>query len=286
MTNHAAPHFEWVQHGSDGAQDAAARLPHLWRESIVPVVEQLSPEARAAIEALEADAARRVAEIEARAASDRATAQIEILRWRGHAQAVEAEARARGHAEGYAAGASDGRRDAQEAVRVEARASLDLLAQLAGAARVDLRSAITQAQATLADLSQSIAAAIIGEAFVTDQTLMARRIAALLDRLADGATATVRLHPADLDLINQHWSTLAPARGWRDAGPRFVADAGIAPGGCVIEARAHYLDARIETLSALVRDAFTAILLPEPEPAALSRVDPDDEDASEKEDAA
>ncbi|HKD74254.1 MAG TPA: FliH/SctL family protein, partial [Ktedonobacterales bacterium] len=233
---------EWIQHGASRAQNGTDHLPQLWQleeiasegdasiapTSIVPPVESFASQQKAE---------KGIAEAEARFAAELAAAHAEIERWRTHALTVEAEAKAQGFAAGHAEGFAQGRNEGTTAAHAEAQTSLDRLAALAERSVIDLRSSLGATRDLLAQLSVEVARTLVGEALRVDPSLLAHRIVALLERLSDVTTATVRLHPADLVLMQQHWPELAHAYGWGDQGPRLLGDDTISPGGCLIEAR-------------------------------------------------
>jgi flagellar assembly protein FliH len=268
---------EWIQHDPEHVQRVAEYLPHLWREIAPPSLGAPAPPAPAddapapdALEAATALTQARLAEAEARFAAELAAVRAESEQWRAHALAVEAEARAQGFAAGYAEGERQGRSDGATAIRAEEQASLACLAALADAGVVEMQAALMAAHETLAALGIAIARAIVGEAFALDPSLLARRITRLLERLSDVTTATVRLHPTDLAVVQPHWPDLAQTYGWGEQGPRLLGDDAVTPGGCVVEARTHYLDAQIETLCDMVRETFAA--LPPPRAPGMTKL--------------
>src|SRR5579884_597702 len=270
-------HGEWIHRGTAHAQNIADHLPQLWQVEAgqdhahtapgddISVAQATVPPAEPAVPHQKEEERR--ADAEARFAAELAAAQAEIEHWRAHVQSAEAEARERGFADGYSEGMARGRDEGAADVRAEAQSSLERLAALAERSVIDMRAALAATRDMLAQLSVEIAQTLVGEALRVDPSLLAHRIVALLERLSDVTTATVRLHPTDLALMQQHWPELARAYGWGEQGPRLLGDDTVSAGGCVIEARTHYLDARLETLTDLVREMFAAVSLA-PLPAA------------------
>jgi flagellar assembly protein FliH len=252
MTHLPGARAPWVQHAGALTESALGRLPHLWQE--VPVSDLSHTTSPAA--AASADLAARLAEVEQKAAAEREAAQAEIAHWRDRARAVEEEARAKGYAEGFAAGQQEGRLAGEMTACEAARSAIERLQQISDGAVADLGAARREARDQLVDLSLEIAGAIIAEAFAHDRTLLARRVASLLERMAESATAIVRVHPESLSQVKDAWLDAARERDGNGTVPRFVADEHIAPGGCVIETHTQQLDGRIETLTQLVREAF------------------------------
>jgi flagellar assembly protein FliH len=255
---------EWIHHGATRARNIVDHLPQLWQLEDISVEDDdsVAPEPLAPPTELTAPQQKMGgSDAEARFTAELAAAQAEIERWRTHALTVEAEAKAQGFAAGHAEGMAQGRSEGLAATRAEAQTSLDRLASLAEQSVIDMRGSLAATRDMLAQLSVEIARTLAGEALRVDPSLLAHRIVALLERMNDVTTATVRLHPTDLALMQQHWPELAHAYGWGDQGPRLLGDDTVSPGGCVIEARTHYLDARQETLSDLVRETFAALAL-------------------------
>ena len=253
---------QWVQHGDGPVRTSAFILPRL---------EALAPDDASATDPLfalptsptdQSDEMAVYARVEA--ASEQAAAQIAALRqeveyWKNHAHSTEGAARERGYREGVASGEAIGYAAGETRARDESLALLTTLLGLTERCVFATQETIAASHAGLASLAIAIARKIVGEAFALDETLLARRVVALLERLNDVTTATVRLNPRDLAIVQQHWSGLAQAYGWVEAGPRLVGDDAITPGGCVIEAKSHYTDARLETLIEQVCDAFAAV---------------------------
>lgn len=248
-----------TQRGAWISRDPAARnvtgtLPNLWRqtEPKASAGGALTSAAQEAIQTAESLAHARLLELVEHATARTRAAEAEAERWRAHALATEADARQRGFAAGEQAGLVAG----EAAARAAAQATIERLATLGERATVDLRAALDEQRDQLANLALEIARQVIGEAFHAEPALLVNRVGLLLSQIGESAAATVRLHPADAPLVRTQWGALAEANGWHAHKPHFVADPAVEAGGCVIEARAHYLDAQPAALLALVRDAF------------------------------
>ena len=256
----------WVQHGTAQVQHATAWLPTLM-PAAPPVGDHVvsEPPPGAAITdllgALEAALKASFAEERARLEDQREAALAEAERWRAHALATETESRAQGFTAGYAEGKRQGRAAGAEAVAHEAAAQLDHLRHVAENARADLLAALRETQAQLAELSLAIAQVLVQEHFADHPERLARHIATLVERLEETTAVTIRLHPADLEMLRPLWADVAQAQGW-SAMPRLVADDTIAPTGCVIATRFQLLDARPATILDQVRSAFAQGDLP------------------------
>ena len=257
----------WVQHGKVPVQNVMAQLPHLWEEAM-PEEATPDPDLHLAaalqtnIHALEEAAKARIAAIEAHAAERIAEAEAEATRWRDHALATEAESNARGFAAGYADGMQQGRTEGEAAMKAEMKAMVAQVAGVAKKARIETRKSIQEAQTALGTLSIEIARAVVGEALHIDHGLLARRIAAMLDKVGDSTTTIVRVHPMDLVGLQPLWPAATRARRTGERGPRMVGDATLTPGDCIVEGHIRYFDGRLEPLFTLVAEAFTALPAP------------------------
>lgn len=251
----------WVRRGTDQMVKATTLLPQFWTPDLAADAAESGALPQIAQEGLreaQEEWERQLAEERERMAAQVAMAEAEASRWHAHALAVEAEARQMGFAAGYADGEAQGAAAGRTTVEREAQAALDRLRSLADQAQWDQQAAIHAAQVDLARLSIAIAQAVIGEHLALAPEALARRVAHLLDRLDDAATATVHLHPDDHAQLQRDWPSFAEERGFADHAPRFIADETIARGGCIIVTRTYYLDARPEVLLAQIAAVFAA----------------------------
>ncbi len=275
----------WVTRAAGAWRDAMPLLPHL-EAVVLPQPNGIGPSGgteRSGMPQDDSTDAQAISEEEA--AVRRRIAQAvaeEATRWQARLSACQtelevtrsgiaaAEAAAREH--GYQAGLAQGERDGRVAFDQTHHTLLDQLASLVDGARWNHRTALHDARATLTQLSLEVAHALFGEAIAHDPLLLARRVSILIDRMEESARATVRVHPADLPLIAEHWPAVLAqsggSAGWPGAaggsgasglvaGPlRLLADEQIERGGCVIETRTQYLDGQPTALLALVREVF------------------------------
>jgi flagellar assembly protein FliH len=186
----------------------------------------------------------------------------------GGATRAEEQARARGHAAGY----TDGLRAAQaemdrrmseldEAHARATRAANDRSAQAvaviqAAAKALDDRSVpvLAEAHAALAAAAVDLAEAVLGYELGNEENSARRALERALGYVQGGEEIrTVRLHPADLALLDDDTRTRA--------GVEFTGDDSLARGDAVAEFPDGYLDAR---LSAALARAAAALILENP----------------------
>lgn len=192
----------------------------------------------------------------------RAYVEHEPLAWSAASDldGVEREAFTKGYAQGERAGAE------AAAARAEAmlRRLADTLEELQ-ALRTDL---VRRTEREVVELSLAIARRVLQREVSLDHELMLAMARVALDRLADVATASIRLHPED------YAATLA-ARGSAAVashGVQIVADAGVRRGGCVVQSEFGSVDVGIATQI----DELTHALLGVETPAPLHAIRRDD----------
>ena len=163
---------------------------------------------------------------------------------------IEAEARARGFAEGHAAGLAA----ADESLE-PVRAALD--SALAGLA--DVREEfVASAELRSVELAFALAEKVLGAAFGADPALVCEVVAGALRRITDHDGIVIEVHPDDLEVV----------AAWIEAGksPRVSIDVReerrVGRGGCIVRTAEGEIDARLpEQLAVaedLLRDAFAA----------------------------
>jgi flagellar assembly protein FliH len=170
---------------------------------------------------------------------------------------------AHGHTAGYTAGLRQAFADAEERRSImeaehaallshsEARTGRVLAALAAAAAALDAAvvPVITEAQDTLAASALDLAEAILGlelsDADTAARAALARASAVPLPT----GTRTVRMHPADLSVLDDHTRAAA--------GVVFVGDETLDRGDAFTEFETGYLDARIRTAMERARQALS-----------------------------
>lgn len=156
-----------------------------------------------------------------------------------------------GYEDGYEAGRSAAEADVLQ--RLEpARADLArATAALEAAARQLLErqeAAVADVERHVAELAVAVAEAVIGQELRTSPDVVSSAITRALQLVPQGVDAIVRVHPQD--------AAVAPAAG--DRRVTLVADAGIEPGGCIVDAGPCRIDAQIAPALARVREALGA----------------------------
>ncbi len=175
--------------------------------------------------------------------------------------AVEREAFIKGYAQGERAGAEAAAARAEAMLRRLAR-TLDELQAL----RTDL---IRRTEREVVELSLAIARKVLQREVALDHELMLAMARVALDRLADVATASIRLHPDD-------YAAALSARGSAAVashGVQIVADANVRRGGCVVQSEFGSVDVGIATQIDELTHALLDADTPGPSPAAMRRDD-------------
>jgi flagellar assembly protein FliH len=151
-----------------------------------------------------------------------------LQREQEHEQAVE-EAEGRGAA----------------AVRQEVAAAVQHLTVIVDTLRSQHEEVFRAADETVVRLALAIARRIIGDAVQHDESLVLTTVHRALEHAAEAQRVVVHIHPSDLQLVEQHasgWAGLTP----RARTVRFVADAHVGRGGCVVETESGHVIAELE----------------------------------------
>jgi len=169
-----------------------------------------------------------------REAEQQAQALLEAARQKSVRLTQEAvrDGRLQGHAEGLAG----------------ARATLVGLVRTltAGAAllRAQEEEFRVQARTAVVELALAVAARICRAATAQDPTAILDAVTRALAALPEPGEVTVRIHPDHLAILQDHRLGLIGALG-ESAALRFVADPGVEPGGCLVEAAGGLVDATV-----------------------------------------
>jgi flagellar assembly protein FliH len=181
-------------------------------------------------------------ETAARLARERSEVQLEreSARETGYREGHEAglrEGRQQGHEEGYAQGQAQARVEAQQ-LMAEMTAILPALAEQYSR---ELAQAREQVAAQLLALAQDMAHAMLLTALELQPELLLTLIDETLHELPGlQAPATLRLHPADLELVRAARGEALQAAGWR-----LLADPSLERGGCRMDTASHAVDASL-----------------------------------------
>lgn len=154
------------------------------------------------------------------------------------ARALE-EAFARGYEEGRQAGESE------EAARLRSavRAASDAL----GALRHEGERWLGNAEANIAALAIAVARHVIGQHIAEDKSSLGEMVRAALAEFPVDQPLVVRVNPSDLRAITAALADAGEAPVGQRAEPQWMADARIAPGGCLVEGRDRIVDGRVDT---------------------------------------
>lgn len=175
------------------------------------------------------------------------TAMELLARAREQAAAVEAEARAAGHDDGYARGVKEARSELDPVIRT----FRDLIESI----RAERGRVITEAEPELVRLAMAIAERIVHTEVANNTDVVVENVRNALTRLVMRENVTLRVNPADHEMIRQYRDALISASDV--AHMRVVEDQRVDRGGVIIETDAGTIDAKISTQ---LREAKRAIL--------------------------
>jgi flagellar assembly protein FliH len=121
------------------------------------------------------------------------------------------------------------------------------------------RQACRDVEADLVQLALAVARKIVGREVSLGPEVVTRIVRQALGRVENAGRITIKLNPADLELLAEIKPQLLSSLP--EAGrAAFESDAGIARGGCLIETDGGEVDARIERQFQVVEEAFRAEL--------------------------
>ena len=142
-----------------------------------------------------------------------------------------ADAAALDERDAFTKGYAQGERAGAEAAASRAEAMLRRLAQTLDALQSLRTDLIRRTEREVVELSLAIARKVVQREVSLDHELMLAMARVALDRLADVATASIRLHPDDYAVtVAARGSTSVPSHG-----VQIVADASVRRGGCVVQ---------------------------------------------------
>lgn len=216
------------------------RQPEIDWEAVANETREVIDRAAAGGEALLRDAA-------ARARDLLALAQTQ-------SDAIQAAARAAGHEEGVAAGRSE--------IETQLGAAVAALQGVVDEARAQRQKIIETAEPELVKLAMAIAERIVHEQITVDPNVVLENVRQALTRLVGREVVTLRVHPADLEMIRAHRDAIAASNDVEHL--RVVEDQRVDRGGVVVETDAGTIDAKISTQ---IREARRTLLA---EPSVFS----------------
>lgn len=194
-----------------------------------------------AVDAARAEAAKLIDDATAdaeeilRGAQERALALVE----EGQRRAAEIETQAR--SQGFDRGMADGRAAAQ----AEMDEMLATMRGLVEMARVERYKIIETAEPEIVRLSVMIAERILNQHVALDDQTVVEMARSAITRLVNRETVTVRVNPADIEMMRQHREKLMQMNDIDNM--RVIEDQRVDRGGIVIETDAGTIDAKIST---------------------------------------
>jgi flagellar biosynthesis/type III secretory pathway protein FliH len=177
-----------------------------------------------------------------------------IAQAQAQAAGIEAEAHKNGHTEGVTAGRTD--------IEAELAESVTSLQGVVDQARAQRQSIIEGAEPELVKLAMTIAERIVHEQISVDPNVVLENVRQALTRLVGREVVTLRVNPADLDIIRAHRESIANSNDVEHL--RVVEDQRVDRGGVVVETDAGTIDAKISTQ---IREARRTLLA---EPSVFS----------------
>jgi flagellar assembly protein FliH len=152
------------------------------------------------------------------------------------------EGYAEGHAQGRAEAAAEAEREMQDYLAGQGRETAQRLAELTQALEARLADAEQRVADGVLELACALARQVVRQELAANPNALQPVVREAIGMLmADGRSAVVRLNPADMDVVEQplreEFSTLALT---------WMADAAVAPGGCLVESAGAVVDGSLE----------------------------------------
>lgn len=215
-------------------------------ETYVPQVdwEAVKADAAAIVDRAAADADALLHEAQQRALEIVGQAQAEAAR-------LEAQARESGYGDGVALG--------KAAADAEAETMIRTMRELVESARAERRDLITSAEPELVRLALAIAERVVHQHIALEHSVVVENVRQALTRLVTREVVTVRVNPADLEIMREHRDAIVTSTDVEHL--RVVEDQRVDRGGVVIETESGTIDAKIATQ---LREARRAIAVDEP----------------------
>ena len=206
-------------------------------------------------EAVKADAAAIVDRAAADADALLHEAQQRALEIVGQAQAEAARLEAQAREDGYGDGVALGK----AAADAEAETMIRTMRELVESARAERRDLITSAEPELVRLALAIAERVVHQHIALEHSVVVDNVRQALTRLVTREVVTVRVNPADLEIMREHRDAIVTSTDVEHL--RVVEDQRVDRGGVVIETESGTIDAKIATQ---LREARRAIAVDEP----------------------
>jgi flagellar assembly protein FliH len=198
--------------------------------------------------------------VDAEAIVDRAQADAEALirqaegmalqlltQARAEAAKIADDARASGREQGYAAGTQAGHDELAPVITT--------MREMIESIREQRSAVISAAEPELVRLATAIAERILHTELTVNPNVVVENVRQALTRLVSREVVTLRVHPADHDMIRQHRDAIVAASDVEHL--RIVEDQRVDRGGVIVETDAGTIDSKIATQ---LREAKRAIL--------------------------
>lgn len=183
--------------------------------------------------------------IEQELANARLQIEQEVAQARVQLEQEAAALRAAAERDGYAKGMEKGELAARQAVAEQ----IERLESIAAGLVEARHSALSDAEEAIVEVVHTAICRIIGEV-ATSRSAVSGMVNQVLEAYKEHNRLVVRLHPQDMDLLQQTRETAgAHEATWRP-------DPSIKLGGCIVESGTGFLDARIETQLARLGEAL------------------------------
>lgn len=155
-----------------------------------------------------------------------------------------AAARSEGWEEGHRAGVAEGRRSEE----ARTRSALDAAARAVSEVEARMVQMEEAARRDLPALATAIASHLVGHAVEADPSILGRLVQQAVSEFLPDEPVRVRMNPRDLAMLSGPLGTQSG-----DEGPvagrtvRWISDAEVRPGGCMVESRERLVDGRVST---------------------------------------
>lgn len=202
--------------------------------------EQLQADAEAIVDRAAGDAENLIRHAQRKALELVEAAQAQVA-------ALESDARASGHEQGYTAGKS--------AAEDELEPVITTIRELIESVRAQRAAVIAGAEPELAKLAMAIAERIVHTELQTNQNVVVENVRQALTRLVSHEVVTLRVNPVDLDTIRHRRDDIVAVGDVEHL--RIVEDQRVDRGGVIVETDAGTIDSKISTQ---LREARRAIL--------------------------
>lgn len=158
-------------------------------------------------------------------------------------ESASPQERARIEAFAYARGRADGEKIAHAELLPALTSAADSLLEALEHVQLHQARWTANAEENLSVLAVAIARNLIAREVETDATIVSDLVKRALSQFPLDQQVTVRLHPDDVEVCEKHLS----ANATRTHDIRWLADALVQRGGCMVEGRERIIDGRVDT---------------------------------------